>query len=236
MAVLGRGQTFGATESVTNTKLHNLVDSGTISGITNGDCDASMDLANSKIANIEDSGKVSGSSFFNLTSIPSGAGAIPAANLSAAMPVGAVIPYTGSSAPTGFLICDGSEIAIASYGALYAIIGTTYGSGSGTFKIPDLRGLIPVGLKSTDTAFDTLGETGGASTITLTGAQSGVAAHGHTFPLDGSNDGGTSGRAVNSNGAGADTNGIVANAAAADAAEAHSNLQPYITLNYIIKT
>jgi hypothetical protein len=77
MATLSKGQTFGATETVTNTKLHDLVDNGSISGILNADCDASMELANSKLADITEAGKVSGSSMFNLASIPSGAGTIP---------------------------------------------------------------------------------------------------------------------------------------------------------------
>lgn len=85
MATLGRGITLGATETVTNTKLHNLVDLGSISGILDADCDASMNLANSKLANIVDSSKVGGSSMFGLASIPSGAGSIPMEHLDASV-------------------------------------------------------------------------------------------------------------------------------------------------------
>jgi microcystin-dependent protein len=53
-----------------------------------------------------------------------------------------------SSAPTGWLVCNGAEYAIADYGDLHAAIGTTWGAltnGSGSagsthFRVPDLRG------------------------------------------------------------------------------------------------
>ena len=81
MATLSRGQTFGATETVTNTKLHALVDSATISGILNADCDSNMGLVDTKLGDITTGGKVRGSALLNLPSTPSGAGVIPIANL-----------------------------------------------------------------------------------------------------------------------------------------------------------
>jgi microcystin-dependent protein len=63
------------------------------------------------------------------------------------LPVGTVLPYAGSSAPTNYLLCDGSAVSRTSYAALFAIVGTTYGVGdnSTTFNLPDLRGRIPAG-------------------------------------------------------------------------------------------
>jgi microcystin-dependent protein len=63
------------------------------------------------------------------------------------LPAGTVLPYAGSSAPTNYLLCDGSAVSRASYAALFAIVGTTYGSGDGllTFNVPDLRGRVPAG-------------------------------------------------------------------------------------------
>lgn len=54
-------------------------------------------------------------------------------------PTGSVMPYAGSTAPTGWLICDGSAISRTTYADLFAVIGTTYGAGDGstTFKLPD---------------------------------------------------------------------------------------------------
>ncbi|MCD8378250.1 MAG: phage tail protein [Candidatus Gastranaerophilales bacterium] len=53
---------------------------------------------------------------------------------------GMILPYTSSTVPDGFLLCDGSEVAVDDYEDLYDVIGTTYGSSdSTTFCLPDLR-------------------------------------------------------------------------------------------------
>ncbi len=63
------------------------------------------------------------------------------------VPVGGQIPYAGSSAPTGWLLCDGSAVSRSTYAALFAIAGTAYGVGDGstTFNLPDKRGRVSVG-------------------------------------------------------------------------------------------
>ena len=60
---------------------------------------------------------------------------------------GLVSPYAGSTAPTGWLICDGSAVSRTTYADLYAVIADTYGEGDGstTFNLPDLRGSVPIG-------------------------------------------------------------------------------------------
>lgn len=59
--------------------------------------------------------------------------------------VGTIKAYGGSTAPVGWLICDGSAISRELYAELFGVIGTTYGAGDGstTFNIPN--GVIPVG-------------------------------------------------------------------------------------------
>jgi phage-related tail fiber protein len=59
-----------------------------------------------------------------------------------ALPAGAVQVFAMSSAPTGWLSCDGNAVSRSTYSGLYSAIGTTYGSGDGstTFNLPDLRG------------------------------------------------------------------------------------------------
>ena len=56
-------------------------------------------------------------------------------------PAGAVIPYAGTTAPSGWLLCDGAAISRTTYSSLYTSIGTNHGAGDGvaTFNIPDLR-------------------------------------------------------------------------------------------------
>jgi microcystin-dependent protein len=57
------------------------------------------------------------------------------------IPAGLVMAFASSTAPNGYLECNGSAISRATYSVLFSIIGTTYGAGDGstTFNIPDLR-------------------------------------------------------------------------------------------------
>jgi len=59
-------------------------------------------------------------------------------------PAGVIMAFAGTSAPTGFLSCDGSAVSRTTYATLFAAIGTTWGVGNGstTFNVPDLRGMI----------------------------------------------------------------------------------------------
>jgi len=61
--------------------------------------------------------------------------------------VGFVVPYVGSSAPTGWLLCDGSAVSRSTYSALFALAGTSFGAGDGstTFNLPDLRARTIIG-------------------------------------------------------------------------------------------
>ena len=74
------------------------------------------------------------------------------------VPVGTILPFAGTAAPYGYLLCDGSEQEIAKYLTLYNVIGTTYGTAfrgqqiptSLTFVLPDLRGRFPLGKHDMD--------------------------------------------------------------------------------------
>ncbi len=60
----------------------------------------------------------------------------------AGVPTAAIFAFPASSTPPGYLVCDGSAVSRITYADLFAIIGTTYGSGDGstTFNLPDYRG------------------------------------------------------------------------------------------------
>ncbi len=81
MATLTKGITYGASETITNTKLHNLVDLGSVSNIINADIDLAANIADTKLAQITTLNKVSGAAIGNLASIPSGAGTMNTFNL-----------------------------------------------------------------------------------------------------------------------------------------------------------
>lgn len=65
-------------------------------------------------------------------------------------PPGMIMAFGAANAPTGFLICNGAAVSRTTYASLYAVIGTTWGTGDGstTFNLPDLRGVFLRGLDS----------------------------------------------------------------------------------------
>jgi microcystin-dependent protein len=96
------------------------------------------------------------------------------------IPSGVINMWSTTTAPTGWLICDGTTVSRTTYAALFAVISTTYGVGDGstTFTLPNLKGKVPVGRDSADASFDTMGELGGAKTHTLTSTE--MPSHTHT--------------------------------------------------------
>ena len=153
-----------------------------------------------------------------------GTAAVNTANLAFGF-TGLMLPYAGSSAPTGWLICDGSTVSRTTYADLFAIVSTTYGAGDGstTFTLPDMRGRMPVGRKSTDTDFQTLGQTGGQKT---------VQAHTHNAPTS-TGVAGTVYEVPLTQYAGYDYIGA---APTSSTGSGTTNMNPYLVINYIIKT
>lgn len=163
-----------------------------------------------------------------------------AAYAGALLPTGSIVAYGGSSAPSGYLLCYGQAVSRTTYAALFAVLGTAYGTGDGstTFNVPDLRGRTGLGADNmggssanrvTATEADNLGQGSGAETHTLTASE--MPAHTHTIPdrspttSDGTNVlqrglGASSTTPTNSTGGGG----------------AHNNMPPYQTVNYIVKT
>lgn len=92
-------------------------------------------------------------------------------------PVGSIIMFAATNAPSGWLLCDGAAVSRSTYARLYAIVGDTWGAGNGTttFNIPDLRERFPRGHSAST---NLLGTAGGAASQTLTIAQ--LPSHNHT--------------------------------------------------------
>lgn len=161
------------------------------------------------------------------------------------MPVGVVLPYVSSSAPNGWLNCEGQELYRGDYPALFAVIGTTYGAGNGTttFRIPNLSGRVVVGQGSgSGLTARSMGATGGAETHTLTSEE--MPSHSHTSNAVGGTLGLMTADGNNTAGGGLDASAVEPNLYASPAAlsidsvgdgDAHNNMQPFAVLNYIIK-
>jgi microcystin-dependent protein len=159
-------------------------------------------------------------------------------------PIGVILPYGGTSAPTGWLLAYGQAVSRTTYAALFAVYSTTYGVGDGstTFNLPDLRGRVPAGqddmggssanrLTNPGTTTggidgDVLGGTGGAETHQLTIAQ--LAAHGHTETRPSST------VSLQAGGSGFSLGATGTDTGSTGGDVAHNNVQPTIILNYII--
>lgn len=207
-------------------------------------------------ANIASGANINGSKLLDAS--------IQAAKMAAGLlpPSGALMPFAGSTAPTGYLICDGSAVSRTTYGDLWTLLGTTYGSGDGstTFNLPNLKGKTIVGRDSADSDFDALGETRGTKTETLTSAQ--IPAHSHPITDPGHSHSGSTNAVYKVNNAGltsftaldqvtsfkdfetpssptitvaSNTTGITVGNNTGGGGS-HNNIQPSIVLNYIIKT
>ena len=153
------------------------------------------------------------------------------------LPVGTILPFADDTIPSGYLLCDGSAISRTTYATLFSIIGTTYGVGDGstTFNLPNLKGKVPVGLDSSDSDFDTLGETGGEKTHTLSVSELPSHNHGTTYSYANVSGTGPKGSETKiSTGSTYYFNYRNSTDNRGDG-QAHNNLQPYTVINYIIK-
>ena len=179
-------------------------------------------------------------------------------NLAGQIPIGGVIDWAGTTLPTGYLYCDGSVISRTTYADLFTAIGTTFGAGDGstTFALPDLRGRVSAGkdnmdniagtgggdagrLTSTSKAGvdgDTLGASGGVQEHLLLHEESGVPAHTHPYyDRYNINDNIFANGTVNRKNTLSGLNTTTSANTAADATEAHTNVQPTLVLNKIIR-
>jgi microcystin-dependent protein len=180
----------------------------------------------------------------------------------AGLNTGLIIPWSTTTAPSGFLECDGAAVSRATYSALFAIVSTTYGVGDGTttFNLPNLTDRTVVARSAANSK--SLAQTGGANTVTPTGNISGstgsttlttsqIASHNHFYTtrsgMCGNASGQTSGNTFQFNMcAGTSMQAIISSTGGGQshdhtlsanfAGSANSVLQPYLVLMYIIKT
>ena len=154
--------------------------------------------------------------------------AVSGAVVLASTPIGGIIQHGASNAPAGWLLCDGGGSHTNTFAALHAVIGYQYGGSGTNFIRPDLRRRMAAGMGS---GYN-LGATGGYENVTLVKEQ--IPEHSHYIPVridvtsfspgDASLIGYSSGANLYPKASGGPGTW----------GQSHSNMPPYIVLNYII--
>jgi microcystin-dependent protein len=162
-------------------------------------------------------------------------------------PIGAIVAYAGSSAPSKWILCDGRTLLRSQYPELFALVSTMYNTGgelATEFRVPDLRGRVPAGLDQMSPVSGnanrlqagwatTVGGAGGNGQVVL--GVNEMPSHGHT-PTSGATFLGqvASGGTIAFS---AGTQGLnTASTANTGGGQPHNNIQPTMTLAYIIYT
>lgn len=162
--------------------------------------------------------------------------------------LGEVRIFAGNFAPYGWAYCQGQLMSISQNTALFSLLGTTYGGdGQSTFALPDLRGRAPIHFgQGPGLSLFVQGQVGGTESVTLTSSQ--MPQHNHALPVSTNpvetTVPGTS-VALGQLTSGAlytqppssgnpDVNLGASSISLAGGSQPHSNLQPYLVLNYII--
>jgi microcystin-dependent protein len=257
MAVLSTGQSFSSGDQVTAQKLNDIIGQATFTSAASTTDNSTLTLGSSKLK-VKDAG-------ITATQLATDAvitakiqdGAVTSAKLDAAavsvlMPTGSIMSFAGSSAPTGYLLCDGAAISRSTYSTLFGVLATTYGSGDGssTYNIPDLRGRVIAGQDDMGGSSanrltgltggvdgDVLGGSGGAETHTLATSELPAHTHGVTTGFANNSAVGVAGNVPKGSDLASPTTATYASGATSTGGGgAHNNVQPTIILNYIIKT
>ena len=152
---------------------------------------------------------------------------------------GTINMWPTASAPTGYLLCQGSAVSRATYAALFAIIGTTFGVGDGTttFNLPNYTNRMPYGA--------TVGTTGGSADAVVVSHTHTAAVtdpgHSHTVPnspfVNGSGGTYASGYYITygTPTTSTATTGITVTPSTTGVSGTNANLPPYLGINFIIK-
>ena len=154
--------------------------------------------------------------------------------------------FAGNFAPRGWALCDGQLLPISQNTALFSLLGTFYGGdGRSTFGLPNLQGAAAMHQgQGPGLASRSIGETGGATSVTL--IQSEIPLHNHL--IQGSTENGTlkqpspteflarskGGNLYQSNTSASLVTMNPQSFSVAGGSQPHNNMQPYLTLTYII--
>jgi microcystin-dependent protein len=156
--------------------------------------------------------------------------------------IGEIRIFAGETAPAGWAACNGQAMEVQQFGGLYSVLGTTYGGdGRHAFGLPDLRGRVAMQAGyGPGLTVRQLAEAGGSASIDLDADQ--LPAHTHDLGVvatgEAGNGRGAATLTVRTSGRSGGTDSKawperIATEAAGGGAQ-HTNLQPYLALNYLI--
>jgi microcystin-dependent protein len=159
-----------------------------------------------------------------------------------------LVPY--NFAPAGYAFCQGQLLPISQNTALFSLLGTNFGgNGTSTFALPNLQGCMPIGTgQGPGQPSYFIGQTGGETSVTLLTTQLPTHTHVHQATSTAASSyspaaaafapGGGRGHAVPyyiaAPGSGTLAPLNASSVQATGGSQAHSNLQPYLTLNWVI--
>jgi microcystin-dependent protein len=163
--------------------------------------------------------------------------------------VGEIRMFGGNFPPSGWALCQGQLLPISENDVLFQLIGTTYGGdGESTFALPNLASRVPMHMGTFQSTTFQIGQAAGAETVTLTTQQ--IPLHNHM--VEASTNAGTNATPTTSTIL--STEGPISNSAnvylpytnanqivlanqtigQTGGNQPHDNIQPYMTLNFII--
>ena len=168
---------------------------------------------------------------------------------------GMLMMWTTGTAPSGWLLCNGGAVSRTTYSALFAVIGTTFGSGDGstTFNLPDYRDRMPIGAGTTYSIAGTGGSkdaivvshthtvsgttgSGGSHNHTIDGQDNSAAPNGLTGELGNVENYGYGGASRTTSTHSGHTHSFSGTTSSSGSSGTNANLPPYIGIQFIIKT
>ena len=156
--------------------------------------------------------------------------------------VGEIRLFAGNFAPQGWMTCDGQLLPISQFETLFNLIGTTYGGdGQQTFGLPNLAARVPIHVGSGGASNYQMGQSGGASAVTLSAAQMAI----HTHPASGTVAAANAGAGPSGNRLATASINLYGNepptvpmatqgVSATGGSQPHDNMAPYLAVTYII--
>ena len=92
------------------------------------------------------------------------------------VPSGTIVAFGNTTAPTGWLACNDAAVSRSTYARLFAVVGTSFGTGdgSGNFNVPDLRDRVPLGYGTNHTSMGAITSAAAASAVMASASKSGV--------------------------------------------------------------